>query len=172
MGRSLEVNVMKKLLSVFLLFPLLLACACDDDDKGKCEDINNAEAREQCLSQRNPTAPTPIPIPVARLYTVEYRVIGTARRANIIYASTIHGSTELTTGLPWFASFRTNNDRVFVSLFARAEGSGTVRVQILVDGVLFREASTDGFFGTEVEVSGTFLHPDQQSIASQYASAN
>ena len=159
---------MKKLLLVLLL--VCPACACGDDNNS-CEDIENIEVRQQCLEGRNPTAPTPNPI--ARFYTVEYRVIGTTHRAKIVYASTIHGTTELVTGLPWFASFRTNNDRVFVSLYARAEDIGTVRVQILVDGVLFREASTDGFFGTEVEVSGTFIHPDQQTIESQSnASAN
>lgn len=158
---------MKKLLALFLICPMILACACDDDEDGTCEDIDNKEAREQCLDRRNPTEPTPIPIPVARTYTVEYRVIGTARRANIVYVSSVHGSTELTTGLPWFASFRTNRDNIFVSLYARAEGEGVVRTQILVDGELYREASTDGILGTGVEVSGTFIHPDTLSILKQ-----
>ena len=157
---------MKKLVGMLLLCPLILSCSCTDNNE-ECEDIDNDEARQSCVIARNPTAPTPPPVVVPRTYTVEYRVIGTARRANIIYSSTIHGSTELTTGLPWFASFRTNSDRVFVSLFAKAEGSGVLRIQILVDGVLFREASTDGFYGTEVEVSGTFLHPDTFAIVSQ-----
>ena len=168
MGNSLEVNAMRKLLCVLLICPLL-ACACDDDNDA-CEDIDNAAIRLQCIEKRDGIAsptPIPIPVPIARTYVVEYRVIGTARRANIVYANTIHGSTELTTGLPWFADFRTNRDRVFVSLYARSENVGTVRVQILVDGVLFREASTDGFFGTEIEVSGTFSHPDILSIQSQ-----
>jgi len=166
MGHSLKVNVMKKLLCVLFLCPLL-ACACDDDNDA-CEDIDNAAVRLQCIEKRDGIAsPTPIPVPVARTYTVEYRVLGSARRANIVYANTIHGSTELTTGLPWFADFRTNRDRVFVSLYAKSGGDGVVRVQILVDGVLFREASTDGFFGSEIEISGTFLHPDTMSIASQ-----
>lgn len=156
---------MKKLLLVLLL--VCPACACDDDNDA-CEDIENAAVRLQCIEKRDGlTTPTPIPVPVARFYTVEYRVIGTARRANIVYTNTIHGSTELTTGLPWFADFKTNRDRVFVSLYAKSGGDGTVRVQILVDGILFREASTDGFFGSEVEISGTFLHPDTLSIASQ-----
>jgi hypothetical protein len=155
-----------------LLIPLLiLACtsACNDGDR--CEDIENKEARAQCIVQRNtPVVPTPTPVPVARTYTVEYRVIGTARRADITYTSTIYGSTDLTTGLPWFADFQTNRSQVFVSLYALAEGNGTVRVQILVDGVLFREASTDGFFGTSVEVSGTILHPDTTPVQQQFRS--
>ena len=158
---------MKRFLVLLLTSSLAFACACDDENE-TCEDIENDEAQEQCLERRDaPTEPTPIPIPVARTYTVEYRVIGTARRANIVYVSSVHGSTELTTGLPWFASFRTNRDNIFVSLYARAEGEGVVRTQILVDGELFREASTDGTLGTGVEVSGTFLHPDKLSILKQ-----
>jgi len=168
MGNGLEVNAMRNFLCVLLICPLL-ACACDDDSNPTCEDLRDAAMRLECIERREGrnVGTTPIPPVVPRTYTVEYRVIGTARRARIIYASTIHGTTELTTGLPWFASFRTNNDRIFVSLYAKAEEIGTVRTQILVDGVLFREASTDGFFGTEIEVSGTFSHPDILSIQSQ-----
>jgi hypothetical protein len=153
-----------------LLVSLLIACACScsDNKNSRCEDIENKEARQQCIDQRDtPVTPTPTPIPVARTYTVEYRVIGTARRANIIYVNDIYGSNELSTGLPFFSNFQTNHARVFVSLFAQAEGEGAVRVQILVDGVLFREGSTDGFFGSSVEVSGTVVHPDTLPVSQQ-----
>jgi hypothetical protein len=112
-----------------------------------------------CYEQRNPTTPTPVPI--IRTYTVEYRVIGLSPRAHVIYSSSIHGTNEIITNLPWFFSFKTNKDRIFVSLYAKAEDDGNVRVQIFVDGELFKESSTDGFFGTSTEISGTFFHPDQ-----------
>jgi hypothetical protein len=106
---------------IFLLLGALTG-ACNNGDR--CEDIENKEARAQCIQQRNtPTEPTPVPVPVPRTYTVEYRVIGTAKRADITYVSTIYGSTDLTTGLPWFASFETNRSQVFVSLYALAEGN-------------------------------------------------
>ena len=142
-------------LFTLLTIPLLSACSHD----GTCEDIENREARQQCIDNRNDGTPAPTPIPVAHTYTVEYRVIGTSRTADIVYASTIYGSTELSTGLPWFASLQSNKDKIFVTLYTRAEGGAPLRVQILVDGTLFREASTDGIFTTSVEVSGTVVNP-------------
>jgi hypothetical protein len=156
---------MKRLLA--LMCVMMAACCCEDDNNSRCEDIENIEARSQCIMQRNDTQPTPLPVPVPKFYTIEYRVLGTARLAYIVYTSSIHGSTELTTGLPWFASFRTDKDKVFVSLYARAENAGTVRVQVLVNGEIFREASTDGFFGSAVEVSGTLLNPEILTINKQ-----
>ena len=154
---------MRKLLLVLIFCPLL-ACCNDNDD---CDNIENKEIRLVCEERRRgPTEPTPV-VPVPKFYTVEYRVIGTARLAEIVYTSSIHGSTELTTGLPWFANFRSDRDRIFVSLYARAQNTGTVRIQILVDGELFREASTDGFFGSSVEVSGTLFNPQLVTVSKQ-----
>jgi hypothetical protein len=144
------------------LVSLLIACACSCSDKSndRCEDIENREARKQCIDQRDAGAiPAPTPLPVAKTYTIEYRVIGDVRQADITYVSDIYGSNDVLTGLPWFASFKTSNNRVFVSLSALANSDGVLRVQILVDGVLFREGSTDGFFGSSVEVSGTIASP-------------
>lgn len=139
------------------LFPLLIvlsACCCDDDDR--CDD-DNGNGKRECRAEENPTSPTPVPVP--KLYTVEYRVIGTARQANIIYSNSVHGTTELDSGLPWVASFRTDKDRIFVSLYARAENPGIVRVQIFINNEIFREASSDGFFGSSAEVSGNIINP-------------
>lgn len=149
------------------LVSLLIACACSCSDKSndRCEDIENREARKQCVDQRDAgatPAPTPLPSPTPKTYTIEYRVIGDVRQADITYVSDIYGSNDILTGLPWFASFKTSNNRVFVSLSALANSDGVLRVQILVDGVLFREGSTDGFFGSSVEVSGTIQSPITQ----------
>jgi len=99
-----------------------------------------------------PTAPTPPPA----AHTVEYRVTGTTRSARISYGNAQDGTTDLDTVLPWVAQFRTTKASIFVFLKATPLDFGSCRVQVFVDGSLFREASVDDTFILEaVEVSGT-----------------
>lgn len=99
-----------------------------------------------------PAAPSAPP----RSHTVEYRVTGTTRSARVSYGNAQDGTTDLDTILPWVAQFRTTKQSIFVFLKATPIEFGSLRVQIFVDGSLFREASVDDTFILEtVEVSGT-----------------
>jgi Mycobacterium membrane protein len=99
---------------------------------------------------------TPGPTPPPASHTVEYRVTGTTGSARISYGNAQDGTTDLETLLPWVAQFRTTKRSIFVFLKATPIDFGALRVQIFVDGSLFREASVDDTFILDtVEVSGT-----------------
>lgn len=104
----------------------------------------------------SPTAPDPTPPtpPPAVVHTLEFRVESVlafnTQDADITYGSNVDGTNAVRTGLPWFVSLPTLNlNNAFV--FLQAVGAGSeVRVQILVDGRVFREAT-----GFSPSVSGT-----------------
>jgi hypothetical protein len=102
------------------------------------------------------TGPSPLPS-AAR---VEYRVTGTIKTAHVVYINGVQGTTELTTEVPWFASFETTRAQTFVYLSADAPFTnfveGTLVAQIFVNGELFRESRARGFTPT-VTVSGEVL---------------
>jgi Mycobacterium membrane protein len=99
---------------------------------------------------------SPAPTPTPSSHTVEYRVTGTTGSARISYGNAQDGTTDLDTVLPWVAQFRTTKQSIFVFLKATPINFGSLRVQIFVDGSLFREASVDDTFLLDtVEVSGT-----------------
>jgi len=89
--------------------------------------------------------PTPVPVPAR----IEYRVTGTLKVAHIVYINGVQGTTELTSEVPWFASFETTKAQTFVYLSAEAPVDnfvdGTLVVQIFVNGELFRESRGRGF---------------------------
>lgn len=99
-----------------------------------------------------PTAPTPPP----RSHVIEYRVIGSMRPARVSYGNAQDGTTDIDTILPWTAQVRTTKSSMFVFLSATPLDFGTLRVQVFVDGQLFREGSVDDSFILDpVSVSGT-----------------
>lgn len=95
---------------------------------------------------------TPVPTPVVILpkpVEVSYRVTGTIRNAHITYFSSVQGTTQVITDLPWFLGYTTPRDNsVFVYLSAEAPFDnildGSLQVQIFIDGQLFREARSSG----------------------------
>lgn len=97
----------------------------------------------------SPTTPSP---PLA-LHTIEFRALGTATRARLTYGSAQDGTTEWTGDLPWAASVTTRRATLFVYINGEALAFGEVRVQIFIDGELFREAAISDF-GT-AQASGT-----------------
>ena len=119
----------------FLLMPVLFAgcttlCGCSDEN------------------DRSPTAPTPPPPAPPAVHVIDFRVTGTdPGTVEITLTSTQEGTSTIRTALPWFSSLKTTRTQLFLSLSAKDIGfyTGTVTVQILVDGVLFREASVTGF---------------------------
>jgi hypothetical protein len=103
----------------------------------------------------DPASPT-APIPAA-LHTVEFRALGTVTNAHVTYGSAQEGTTDYTGAVPWSARFTTTQTSLFVYIEGEALAFGEIRVQIFVDGQLFREATAENF-GT-AQASGTLQLP-------------
>ena len=104
--------------------------------------------------RNGPTAPAP----VAKADIIEFRVSGNFPQALVRHSDSINGLTQVTTGLPYFASVSSTRDSIFVSLEASAIGTGNIQIQILVNGLLFREANSTTF-GPALSVNGTYRRP-------------
>jgi len=98
----------------------------------------------------NPASPEPVIVS----HLVEFRVTGTVNLCTITASDTQEGMSIITTGLPWFQSFKITQD-TFLYLDAISDDFGVVHVQIFVDGKLFREAVANGF-NPKLAVSGEF----------------
>lgn len=92
-------------------------------------------------------------------YQIEYRVFGTATSITARYSNSEDGLNQVQTSLPFLITVGSNKDTIFLSLEAVAQSFGSaapfMNAQILVNGQLFREASTTNFF-TPLIVSGTY----------------
>jgi hypothetical protein len=131
---------MTRLLALLLLVPLL-ACSNDNGRAGL----------------RDPTTePTPVTPPPATL-RVDYRVTGTIANTRITYFSSLQGTSQVQTDLPWAISYQTTDLHPFLYLQAESPADnfleGSLVVQVFVNGVLFREARGSGFIVT-VAISG------------------
>jgi hypothetical protein len=103
----------------------------------------------------NPNSPTPVP--VAHRHTISYRVQGTSTHASITYTSSLEGTNTTSSSLPWVAQFETKASSAYLFLSATSETGGTVIVQLFVDDVFLREASSDPLLlGGVATISGTF----------------
>lgn len=126
---------------IILLLPLLLSCTK--------------------VYNETPTSPSAVaPTTTKQPYKVEFRVFGQQLSGpiNVKITDPINGNTLYTGGVPYFASFNTNQESMF--LFVEATGFGTfsssgLQVQIFVNGTLFREAFSQGFSMT-CQASGTY----------------
>ena len=111
-----------------------------------------------------PTAPsdqaTPAVVAVVKS-TISFRVFGNASQVRIRYSTPLDGLTQVVTSLPYANTFTTTETSMFLSL----EGTPLVypvvlnpffSVQIVADGVLFREASSADFTANPLAVSGTW----------------
>lgn len=115
---------------------------------GGCTKIYQESSKD---TSANPVAPTP---PVVVSHLVEFRVTGTITSATITDSNTEDGAETITTSTPWFRQFKITQDS-FLYLDAQSFDFGQLHVQILVDGVLFKEAFANGF-EPRVSVSGTY----------------
>jgi hypothetical protein len=101
------------------------------------------------------------PTPVAVVNVFEYRVTGNAQQARIRYSNPIDGTNQITTALPFFTSFKTDRDSLFLSLdatpisFSFNVTQPFTSVQIFVNGVLFQQSSSTEFNET-VSASGSW----------------
>jgi len=112
-----------------------------------------------------PTAPsdpkTIAAVPVAIKSTIGFRVFGNASQVRVRYATPIDGLTQVVTSLPYGNTFTTTADSMFLSLEATplvypVVLSPFLSVQIVVDGVMFREATANDFTNNTLAVSGTW----------------
>jgi hypothetical protein len=108
----------------------------------------------------SPTSPTPV-----TTSRVEFRVIGNATSARVRISTPLDGLTQVVTTLPYFASFRTTEDSVFVSLevtplsYSLLTTAPFLSAQIVVDGTLFREATSNELLLNTLSVNGTWRRP-------------
>jgi len=111
-----------------------------------------------------PTAPgAPNTSTVAVTNTrVEFRVTGNATSARIRFLNPSDGLTQVTTVLPYYTSFVSSQDELFVSLEATPQGypasanPAFLSIQIFMNGLLFREASSSDILLSTLSVSGTY----------------
>jgi len=139
----------RRLLILTLLF-LVPSCTkvYNDDFNSHRGDGSNGDGSG---GDGNPTSPTPVPPGGSLSHRVEFRVEGSALSAHISYGSDQFGTSDVSTQLPWTAAFTTSRNVVFVFITASSLDVGSIRVQIFVDGELFREAAGD----FTASVSGT-----------------
>jgi hypothetical protein len=116
--------------------------------------LSAASCTKNYYAPTSPTAPDPTP-PPAPVHTLEFRaesVLGfDTQTAQITYGTTVDGTNALSTTLPWVVTEPLPpGGNLFVYLQAVATGENQVRVQIVVDGRVFREAT-----GFAPSISGT-----------------
>jgi len=86
---------------------------------------------------------TPTPPPT---YEVKYRVTGTAARASLTYETPSGTEQQQKVKLPWYITFDATLGQ-FAYLSAQNEGeSGNVIVEILVDGLPWKKATSSGAY--------------------------
>ena len=98
--------------------------------------------------------------PVVIKHAIQFRVTGNAGSVRVRYSEPIDGLGQVVTSLPYFNTLTVSGDSLFLSL----EGTpisypfGVVypflAVQIVVDNVVFREATSQDFLLSPLAVSG------------------
>jgi len=130
----------------------LLLCACCLVLVTGCSKVN----------VQNPNAPdgtATTTAPAVVTDKIEFRVFGSGLLlpANIRFIDPLNGLTIVTASPPYFAAVSNTDSSVFLFCEAQATAfsTGSLQVQIFVNGKLFREAAQ---FGSNLDViaSGTF----------------
>jgi len=112
-----------------------------------------------------PVTPTPLPSPgtvAAVRAVVEFRALGTPTSVRVRYSSPADGLNQVVTTLPYSARFESTTDALFLSLeatplaFDLFSTSPFFAIQIVVNGSLFREATSNDFLFNSLQVSGTW----------------
>ncbi len=107
----------------------------------------------------NPTTPIPTPVSTSK---IEFRVVGNASGVTLRHSDSINGLMQVTTTLPYLMTYSTNQSSIFLSIEATPHSynfsvtSPFMVVQIFVNGLLFREASSNTFLLSTLTVSGTW----------------
>jgi hypothetical protein len=114
-----------------------------------------------------PTSPSPNAsatpnVPVLGRHTIAFRVQGNPSAARVRFSTPIDGLVQVTTTLPYNATFQTNSDNMFLSLegtplsYPIAINNPFFSIQIIVDGYLFREATSAEFLLNTLSINGTW----------------
>jgi len=112
-----------------------------------------------------PTTPTTVPpagTVAAVRAVVEFRVLGTPTSVRVRYSSPLDGLNQVVTTLPYSARFESTTDALFLSLegaplaFDLFSTNPFFAIQIVVNGSLFREATSNDFLFNALQVSGTW----------------
>ncbi len=107
-------------------------------------------------SQTTPTTPAVVKS------TIEFRVTGNATSVRIRYSSPTDGLAQVVTTLPYFTSFTTTSDSLFLSIEATPISYSAITnypflsIQILVNGTLFREATSTDFLLYTISTQGNW----------------
>lgn len=107
----------------------------------------------------NPTTPNPTPVPTSK---IEFRVVGNASGVTVRHSDSINGLMQVTTTLPYLMTYSTSQSSIFLSIEATPQSynfsvtNPFMVVQIFVNGLLFREASSNNFLLSTLTVSGTW----------------
>jgi len=130
---------MKSALVPTVLLLALAACACGDTN----------------VDIVNPVAPPPV-VPVVVADLIEFRVDGDLPLVTVRVNNSIDGLSQTTTVLPYTSELVIRDrDAVFLSVDARATGTGFLHASIFINGVIFREASSNSI-NPLVSVNGTY----------------
>ena len=145
---------MTRLLRLFILGLLIGAIAAS------CTRVYYDRSRDTTTTSASPTSPTPTP-PTVKTDKIEFRVFGSGVGPVLIrFTNALDGLTVLSAAsLPYVATVRSDEASIF--LYAEASAistvtTGSLQVQVFVDGVLFREGSASGLGPLLATASGTF----------------
>ena len=114
---------------------------------------------------QTPATPTTPTTTTSTTHTFDFRVNGNATAARIVYASPADGALQAVSALPFDNAILSTATSVFLSLEATPISFPTnvlypfMSVQIVVDGISFREATLNTFGGYPLSVSGTWRAP-------------
>jgi hypothetical protein len=135
--------------SLLVVLVALLVAGCGDT-------IINLPTDPTRLSSTT-TSPT---TPAVVKHSIQFRVLGNATSVRVRYSTPVDGLMQEVTSLPFFDTFTISGDSLFLSLEASpiSYGYGIVypflAVQIVVDGNVFREATTQDFLLAPLSTSG------------------
>jgi hypothetical protein len=107
-----------------------------------------------------PNNPSPLPVAVVVVkHTIQFRVTGNASSVRVRYSTPVDGLGQVVTSLPYFNTFQVAGDSVFLSLEATPISYGFVQypflsIQIAVDNIVFREATSADFLLVPLSTSG------------------
>lgn len=108
----------------------------------------------------SPTQTTTTTAPKSNLF--EFRVSGNADLVRIVYSTPVDGSTQVVTSLPYQASFTSSASEIFLTIsivpisFPVQVAYPFISAQIVVNGNVFRQASSSLALSNPLEVSGTW----------------
>lgn len=135
---------MQKTSATWVLSAALLMIAGCGGGGNSGDPLYNLPVEAPSVPSPSPSEPEPTP----KTYNIRYVVGGKARNAYIKYFDAQGQTHEETSALPWERSFNVTKETVLYLMAQNAEETGSISVDIFVDGMLFKEGFTDAPFGS------------------------